>query len=183
MADIAELTEYVKNHGTDHDARWKLCKKLFEAGEYDRAAYHLEIVKQYKVENPNVVRYLAASYYRLKKYNDAVTELRNGVKRWPKETGLHEQLGRVLRIAGRLEEAREAWKELARLEPEHPIAAKMAAKTDREIAEAVKKEPEPLRDSELGLGQAEGRLCPTCGAVNTEEFERCWKCHSYTRMP
>lgn len=178
MTDIPELTEYVKNHGTDHEARWKLSKKLYDEGEYDRAVYHLEIVKQYKVDSANVVRYLAAAYYRLNRYDDAVKELRAAIKRWPDETGLREQLGRVLHVAGRLEESLEAWRDLARLAPDHSTAGKMVARSEREIAGAMKKDPEPLRDSELGLGQAEGQICPTCGAVNTEEFERCWKCHS-----
>ncbi|HNY22156.1 MAG TPA: tetratricopeptide repeat protein, partial [Treponemataceae bacterium] len=47
-------------------------------------------------------RYLAATYYRLGKNEEALEELRDALKRWPDELSLKEQMTRVLETLTRM---------------------------------------------------------------------------------
>src|SRR5690606_32522134 len=125
----------------------------------------------------NIRRYLAATYYRLGRYDDASDELRHALKNWPEEIGLHEQLARVLEIAGDRETAAVAWEDIAELDPHHPIA-KSAAKRLRESNAKDARQDLRLLDSDSGIDLSPGQVCPSCGAQNSDEFERCWQCHA-----
>ncbi|NIA14784.1 MAG: tetratricopeptide repeat protein [Nitrospiraceae bacterium] len=173
--DISELNQHVRSHPNDHEQRWRLAKKLYRNGQHEAAVEHLQIVRQYRDDKLHVVRFLAATYYRLERYEEAAEELKEAVAAWPDELELREQLGRALRMAGRRDEAREVWREILKREPGNKLATKSLARLARQ--EKDEPEPEPIPDSELGVGADTGIVCPSCGAVNTEEFERCWKCH------
>ena len=70
----------------------------------------------------NVIRYLAATYYRLKRYSEAAAELLVGLQQWPEEIPLLEQLGRVLEMAGEYEGAAQVWQQVLEIDLNHPKA-------------------------------------------------------------
>lgn len=177
MTDIEELTQHLEQHPDDRDKRWLLAKQLYKSAHYEDARDHLLLLKKQWPLKLNITRYLAASYYRLNQYDEAVKTLRDVLDDWPKEVPMREQLARVLTVSGQWEEAAKVWQEILRLQPDHSMAQEVLAKT-QSPEEAEKKEPEPLRDKDFGIGAGTGILCPACGSVNTEEFERCWKCHA-----
>ncbi len=178
MSDIWELGRYVEDHPDEHEQRWRLAKKLYLACEYRLALEHLQVLQNEWVRKLNVVRYLAATYYRLGRYDEAVTELLSAIEEWPDETGLREQLARVLETAGRPEEAARVWDEVAWRYPDHPIAQQAAERLRRRPGEAAPEEDLHLHESDSGIDLAPKRLCPVCGAQNGAEFDRCWRCHA-----
>ena len=95
MADLEELSQYVTSHPDDYAQRWRLAKKLYMAWEYNEAIKHLLILKKNWTRKLNVLRYLAATYYRLGRYMDAISELKEILQQWPSETAVWEQLARV----------------------------------------------------------------------------------------
>ena len=180
MTDIGELTKHVETNPNDHDHRWHLAKKLYTAGEYRSALGHLLVLQTNWTPKVNVTRYLAATYYRLERYDEAISELRAGIEEWPEEIPLREQLARVLEVSGRYEEAIAAWEALIRQNPNNSMAKRLLKKL-REAKPGQGKDertgPES-RDVDAGIGAAVGGACPSCGAQNSEEFDRCWKCHT-----
>ena len=86
MADIASLTEHVEAHPGDYEQRWRLAKKLYEAHEYAVALEHLEILRDEWVAKINLVRYLAAVYYRLDRHADSIAALATAVRAWPRRS-------------------------------------------------------------------------------------------------
>ncbi|HPO17099.1 MAG TPA: tetratricopeptide repeat protein, partial [Candidatus Hydrogenedentes bacterium] len=177
MADMWELAHYVEEHAEDHEQRWKLAKQLYAAWEYRLALEHLQVLKNEWQRKLNVVRYLAATYYRLGRYDEAIAELEEAIKTWPQEIGIREQYARVLEVAGRREEAIRAWEEITRLDSKHPIAANAVQR----LIEKREQPPEQdlhLTDSDSGIDLSPGRICPNCGAQNSDEFDRCWQCHA-----
>ncbi|MEK7795771.1 MAG: hypothetical protein AAB353_14635, partial [Candidatus Hydrogenedentota bacterium] len=82
MADVWELQQWVEGHPDRFDQRWRLAKKLFLAWEYRLALEHLLVLKNEWDRRPNVVRYLAATYYRLGRYEEAIEELRAATQSW-----------------------------------------------------------------------------------------------------
>lgn len=92
MADVWEIAEYVESHPENYDQRWRLCKKLYTAWEYRLALEHLLVLKNEWTQKANVRRYLGATYYRLSRYDEAVSELEEAVEIWPGETGLRKSV-------------------------------------------------------------------------------------------
>ena len=105
MAEMWELARYVEAHPEDHEQRWCLAKKLYVSWEYRLALEHLQVLRNDSELRLNVMRYLAATYYRLGRYSDAAHELRTAVDVWPDEIAPREQLARVLESAGENEES------------------------------------------------------------------------------
>ena len=174
--DIAELAQHVRHSPSDHEQRWRLAKKLYKNGQYAAAVEHLQIVRQYRDDKLHVVRFLAATFYRLERYQEAADELADAVAQWPEELTLREQWARALRMAGHRARAREVWTEILTREPGNELAEKNLARLARDDDDEP--EPEPLSDSDPGPEAQPGIACPACGTINTEEFERCWKCHA-----
>jgi len=177
MAELWDLTQYVQSHPQDYAQRWRLVKKLYMAWEYHDALDHLLVLKHEWIRKQNVLRYLAATYYRMGKYDDAIRELTEAIEVWPNEICLKEQLARVLESAGRIEEAAQAWELISDGDPKHPVAK-------RNMQRLKDAPPEsyglitPPSTNEPGANLRPGTLCPNCGAQNGEEFERCWQCHA-----
>lgn len=176
MVDIWDLGRYVEDHPDEYDKRWRLAKKLYLACEYRLALEHLQVLRNEWVRKLNVVRYLAATYYRLGRYDEAVDELKEAIEVWPEEVGLREQLARVLEVAGRPQEASRLWEQVAQMDPDHAIARQAA---DRLLSPPDNSPEEELRihESDSGIDLAPKRACPYCGAQNSVEFDRCWQCH------
>lgn len=177
MTEIWDIARYVEEHPDDYEQRWRLAKKLYTAWEYRLALEHLQVLRNEWQQKLNVVRYLAATYYRLGRYDEAAGELRSAIETWPQEIGLREQLARVLEIAGEKLQAADVWETINGIDPHHPIAAnavkRLRAKPDESAQEDLK-----LTDSDSGIDLSPGRVCPNCGAQNSDEFERCWQCHA-----
>lgn len=176
MATTKDLTDWVDLHPDDHEQRWWLAKKLYKSSEYEAALEHLLILKTRWKPKLNVVRYRAATYYRLGKYPEAIAELEGAVEEWPDEIPVREQLARVLEIAGRKEGAATAWQNVLKLKPGYAIAEQALARLPR--LTPPPRETPPLRDADFGIGFGSGHSCAQCGALNTEEREHCWKCEA-----
>lgn len=177
MTDITELTQYVEENPNDHEQRWRLAKRLYNGCEYRLALEHLFVLRKEWTQRVNVVRYLAATYYRLGRYEDAVREIEYGIENWPDELGLREQLARVLEVAGRREAAADAWDEVRKRDPKHPVADSAV----RRLREKESKTPEHdlnLMGSDSGINMLPGQACPNCGAQNSLEAELCWQCQA-----
>ena len=179
-ADLEELSEYVFVHPDDYERRWTLAKKLYMAWEYNDALKHLLILKKNWSRKLNVLRYLAATYYRLGLYDEAITELRGITEQWPGEVAVWEQLARVYEVAGRSAEAANTWEQIVRVSPSHPTAARSVQRL-RSPSEDARREDLRLRDSDSGIDLSPYRICKNCGAQNSDEFERCWQCHAALR--
>ena len=174
MATIKDLTDWVDLHPDDHEQRWWLAKKLYKNSEYEAALEHLLILRKRWQRKLNVARYLAATYYRLGKYPEAIAELEQAVEDWPEEIPVREQLARVLEVAGRKEGAATVWRAVLKLKPGHTMAEQALARLPRMTPPP--KETPALKDADFGIGFGSGRTCDKCGALNTEERENCWKC-------
>lgn len=176
MTDIWELARHVDRHPDDYKARWDLAKGLFKAEEYRLALEHLLVLKNEWIPKVNLLRYLAATYYRLGRYNDAIVELEEAVEAWPEEVGVLEQLARTLEVAGKRQEAIAAWEQIRKRMSDHPSIAEALARLNME-SDAPVPEPAPSNvDSDLMAPP--GSVCPNCGAQNSPAFERCWKCRT-----
>lgn len=177
MSDLWENARYVEKNPMDFHQRWRLAKKLYSAWEYRLALENLLILKQEWQQNLNVLRYLAATYYRLGRYEDAISELRQALQIWPNEVGLYEQLARVLEVSGRRTEAAQVWDDVQKIVPNHPFA-RLAKKRLLEEPRGNSSEDLHLADSDSGIDIRPGRVCTHCGAQNGEEEERCWQCRA-----
>lgn len=177
MAEVWDIARYVEDHPDDLPQRWRLAKKLYMAWEYRLALEHLQVLKNEGHNRLNVVRYLAATYYRLGRYDEAVRELDEALEIWPDETGLREQLARVLEIAGKRERAAEAWALIKEKDPQHPIAGSAVRRLSKRADDTPVRDLR-IEDSDSGIDLRPGRVCPNCGAQNSEEFDRCWQCHA-----
>ncbi len=177
MADVTELAEYVRNHPFEYGRRWQLAKRLYLACEYEEALHHLQVLKEEWNRKLNVLRYLAASHYRLGQYDDAIRELEEAVKHWPEEIPLKEQLARVFEMSGRREQAAETWEGVLEITPRHVIATEAVGRLRSQRTETPKEDLH-LSASDSGINLSPVRTCPNCGAQNNEEFDRCWQCHA-----
>lgn len=177
MAEVWDIARYVEDHPDDYAQRWRLAKKLYMAWEYRLALEHLQVLKNDGHNRLNVVRYLAATYYRLGRYDEAVRELDEALETWPDEVGLHEQRARVLEIAGDRERAAAAWAQINEIDPQHPIAASAVRRLKKRDDDTPVRDLR-IEDSDSGIDLRPGRVCPNCGAQNSEEFDRCWQCHA-----
>ncbi|MBI4558283.1 MAG: tetratricopeptide repeat protein [Candidatus Hydrogenedentes bacterium] len=177
MAELWELVRYVEAHPNDFAQRWRLAKKLYMAWEYRLALEHLQVLKKEWTRKLNVLRYLSATYYRLGRYEESVTELEAAIAIWPNDVSLREQMARVLEVAGRRLDAGKVWEEILEMSPQHPLASRSV----RRLQTASKESPSEelhLADSDSGISLRAMRICPSCGAQNSVEFDRCWQCHA-----
>ena len=179
-ADLEELSQYVAVHPDDYERRWALAKKLYMAWEYNDAQKHLLILKKSWTRKLNVLRYLAATYYRLGLYDEAIAELNAITQLWPNEVAVWEQLARVYEIAGRTTHAAQTWEQIVRISPSHPTAARSVQRL-RSPSGDSQREDLRLGDSDSGIDLSPYRICNNCGAQNSDEFERCWQCHTTLR--
>ncbi|MBP8130735.1 MAG: tetratricopeptide repeat protein [Candidatus Hydrogenedentes bacterium] len=175
MTDLQELTQYVEENPNDHEKRWLLAKKLYNACEYRLALEHLQVLRNEWREKLHVVRYSAATYYRLGRYEEALRDLEYGVATWPNEIGLREQEARVLETAGRREEAARAWDEVLKLDPKHSVAESAVKRLHEKPAKTPTFDLN-LVGTDSGINLHPGQTCPNCGAQNTLEAELCWQC-------
>jgi hypothetical protein len=175
---VWDLVQHVEEHRDDYMSRWRLAKKLYAAWEYDLALEHLLVLKEEWDRKLNVLRYLAATYYRLGRYEDSMSELRDSIKLWPREIGPREQLARVQEAAGLRDEAAETWRRIQELEPRHPIARSAFMRLTSETGPPTPQRELHIGDSDSGIDLSPGQVCPNCGAQNSDEFERCWQCHA-----
>jgi len=177
MTDLWEIARYVEKNPTDLSQRWRLAKKLYSAWEYRLALENLLILKNEWKHNLNILRYLAATYYRLGRYEDAIVELKEALIIWPNEVGLYEQLARVLEVNGHRSEAAQVWEDVHKIVPNHPFA-RIAMKRLREQPGDTSSEDLHLADSDTGIDLRLGRICTHCGAQNNDAQARCWQCHA-----
>jgi hypothetical protein len=177
MNDLKELADYVVEHPEAYEYRWRLAKKLYMAWEYNEALRHLLILKRNWSRKLNVLRYLAATLFRIGRYEDAIKELDAILVQWPSEVPVWEQLAKVHEAAGNGEKAAEAWERVLRLDPDHSIADR-AIKRLRAGPANTPRDELHLADSDSGINLRAGKVCENCGAQNSDEFDRCWQCHA-----
>jgi hypothetical protein len=182
MSEIDELRQYVTAHPEDGERRWKLAKKLYMTSEYEAALGHLLWLKENGAPRLNIARYLAATYYRLGRYEDSITELEAALELWGGEVPLREQLARVLEVAGHRERAEAVWHEVLGFLPNHSTAQRALDRLSGHLPETAEQE---LHRSEhdSGIGLDTGWVCPNCGTQNSGEFDRCWRCHAQQTVP
>ena len=189
MADVWDISRYVEAHPDNYPQRWRLAKKLYLAWEYRLALEHLLILKNEWEDRTNLSRYLAATYYRLTRYTDAVSELETAIENWPEESGLREQLAHTFEVLGNKQSAAETWEEIAEMNPEHPFAERAAQRlratdtrtaserTSGTVAPVHKVASHPAIQSQV----SPQILCPECGTPNKAGLQRCWRCQSELR--
>ncbi|MGI6460113.1 MAG: tetratricopeptide repeat protein [Candidatus Hydrogenedentales bacterium] len=83
MENIPNIETHLIEHPDDHAQRWRLAKKLYTACEYRDALSHLLILKRDADWKLNYSRYLAATYYRLGRYDECIHELHGALESWP----------------------------------------------------------------------------------------------------
>ncbi len=179
--DLSALVLFVENHPEDHEARWRLAKKLYMAWEYRRALDHLLVLKRDWTPKLNVTRYTAATYYRLGRYQEAIAELNEATETWPEDIGVREQLARVYEVAGQPERALEEWEVVQALDPNASTAGRAIQRLRLGGAPGIEEGPTFSSDSAIDLGAK--MACPHCGAHNNVEFDRCWQCHGALAKP
>ncbi|HEO72244.1 MAG TPA: tetratricopeptide repeat protein, partial [Candidatus Hydrogenedentes bacterium] len=173
--DLWELEQYCEEHLTDYEQRWRLAKRLYQEKDYRRALEHLQILTKEWTPRVNIIRYLAATQYRLKRYSEAMVVLEKAIEVWPEEVALREQYARVLETAERRLTAIKVWEEIRTLVPNHPHAEHAIARL-KNVHEAPKPEGEPHDAQDSILAQTSTQACPQCGAQNYAALDRCWKC-------
>ncbi len=178
MTDMWDIARHVEENPDDFPERWNLAKRLYMAWEYRLALEHLQVLRNGWEPRINVSRYLAGTYYRLGRYDEAVNELEAAIGSWPEEVPLYQQLARVLEVSGKRIAAAKTWKRVKELDPNHPLAG-AAAQRLLEEEDAQHEVAEPgLQDSDAGIDLSPGQACPNCSAQNSDEFDRCWQCHA-----
>lgn len=189
MTDVWELAAYVEAHPDNHEQRWRLAKKLYTSWEYRLALEHLLVLKNEIEPRENVMRYLAATYYRLNRLDESIDTLQDALKVWPKNAELLEQLARTQGEADYNEDALNSWQALHELVPDHPFALQAIARYKKIVEKEAKEKAESLQPVKVregagnnnGNGSAESPkevACPKCGQKNSAEFKRCWKCNA-----
>ncbi|HOZ47513.1 MAG TPA: tetratricopeptide repeat protein [Candidatus Hydrogenedentes bacterium] len=177
MPDMWELASYVEANPNDHKARWTLAKIMYAANEYRLAVEHLQILQNEWPTHLNVVRYLAATYYRLNRFDEAARTLERGIEHWPNEMPLREQLARTLANASRPREAAKVWREIAEIAPDHPTALRNAEQLEKD-EKPEQADADPVTGDTMLQGAIGVEICPSCGAENSAAFDRCSKCHA-----
>ncbi|HEY6130114.1 MAG TPA: tetratricopeptide repeat protein [Candidatus Acidoferrum sp.] len=119
------------------------------------------------------------------RHMDAIAEYQAAIKLAPKEPRLHEELGTELRIAGKMEEAEEAFRQELEIDPDNVVAKYKlgviatergdAGKGKQLIEEAMRVRPN-LRNADYNLGRAEMLLGNDSAAM--EDFQRATKADS-----
>jgi len=178
MAELQKIETYLIEHPEDHAQRWNLTKKLYMACEYRDALSHLLILKRHIDWKLNHSRYLAATYYRLGRYDESIQELLSAISAWPNEIPIREQLARVYEVSQQTEDAIRVWQDILQLDTHHPIAAQTIQRLRTSPGEPSSENELRLNESDSGIDLAPGMMCPKCGARNSLEFDRCWQCHA-----
>ncbi|HDP35881.1 MAG TPA: hypothetical protein ENN29_12325 [Candidatus Hydrogenedentes bacterium] len=184
MAELWDVAAHVENHPDDYPQRWRLAKKLYSAREYRLALEHLNVLKNEWTPKLNVRRYLAATYFRLGRYPEAISELEEAIGEWPDEIGIREQLAYVLKADKQLEKALDAWEQVLRLQPDHAIGQKSVVRLKALLAGDARNQDAPTKIDPVIIQEENvptpppmpGMECPKCGAQNSEEFGDCWRC-------
>ena len=177
MSSIGELRRQVESEPDGHVVRWRLAKKLYADSDYREALLHLRILKNEWDRKLNVIRYLAAAYYRLGRYDEAIDELKDCIDTWPDEISIREQLAKVYSAAGRDSESMQAWEAIREIDPGNRMARKALDRLNQPRSGT----PYPVTvpsESDDGLDLRPVVVCGECGAQNSAEFERCWQCGS-----
>lgn len=192
MTDVWELAAYVEAHPNNHDQRWRLAKKLYTSWEYRLALEHLLVLKNEVEPRENVMRYLAATYYRLNRLDESIETLQEALKVWPKDAGMLEQLARTQGEANHNEAALHSWQNVLAQTPDHPFAKQAVVRYKKIVDKEAKEKAQALQSASVATpgtenGNANGHgtadppkevLCPKCGQKNSAEFKRCWKCNA-----
>ncbi len=178
MENIPNIETHLIEHPDDHAQRWRLAKKLYMACEYRDALSHLLILKRDADWKLNYSRYLAATYYRLGRYDESIQELHEALESWPSEIPVHEQLARAYEVASNTDEAVRVWQDILKMDPQHPIAEQSILRLTTATEEPSSEDELRLNESDSGIHLSPGVICPKCGARNEQEFSRCWQCHA-----
>jgi len=173
-----DIARYVEKHPDDHAQRWRLVKKLYAAWEYKLALEHLRVLKAKWHRKINVIRYLAATYYRLGRCEEAVRELQEAIVFWPQDLGLREQLARILEFAGKYEAAAAVWNGIKSLKEDHPLADSAIRRLAEDKTNGELRKPPVIGDSDNGIELTPGQVCEQCGAQNSHDFDKCWQCQA-----
>ncbi len=176
MADVEEIRAYVESHPDDHKQRWRLAKKLYKAWDYRSALEHLQQLREVWPDQVPVLRYLAATCYRLGKYDDAESELKRGLADYPQEYSLLEQLAKVYEGGGKTDQAIETWTQVLELKP-----SKTAAEALERLGMAMGTMASTTADNAGQEMSSHGDdtviSCPHCGESNDVFSKRCVRCH------
>jgi ribosomal protein L40E len=177
---LQELIAHVESHPEDSERRWRLVKKLYMSSEYRQALTHLQILVQGKDPNLNILRYLAATHYRLGQYEESIRVLKSALPLWPDETPLHMQLARVMEVAGRRAEAAKAWEGILRLDPASSMAqqAVMRLRSPRPDSSGGE---QAIAESDSGIDLNQSLICAECGVQNPPDQKSCWQCGAALR--
>ncbi len=176
MADVEEIRAYVDTHPDDHKQRWRLAKKLYTAWDYRSALEHLLLLRDVWPDQVPVLRYLAATYYRLGKYAEAETELLKALKDHPQEYSLLEQLAKVYEGAGNTDKAIDAWTRVSEIKPTKSstealerLGMAMGTMASTMVAGTMQEMSSHGNDTVV--------VCPNCGENNDIFSKRCARCH------
>ncbi len=175
MADVDEIRAYVESHPDDHKQRWRLAKKLYSAWDYRSALEHLIVLREVWPDQVPVLRYLAATYYRLGKYEEAERELKLALKDHPDEYSLLEQLAKVYEGAGRTDDAIDAWTKVQEIRP-----SKTAEEALERLGMAMGTMASTMATNVPEMsshGNETVMKCPHCGESNDVFSKRCSRCH------
>ncbi|MFP6583296.1 MAG: tetratricopeptide repeat protein [Candidatus Hydrogenedentota bacterium] len=175
MADTWELTKYVEAHPDNHEQRWRLVKKLYKEGDYRMALENLQILMNDWEEKPNVRRYLAATYTRMSRVDEAVVTLEKAVQKFPDDLAMQEQLAVAYAQSGDDDNAAALWSDIAKDDPDHRYAKKAMRKTVRRMKKNHK-------EKSVSNPAHDGIVCLQCGTKNLPEALNCQGCSSRLDM-
>lgn len=176
MADVEEIREYLDSHPEDHKQRWRLAKKLYKAWDYRSALDQLLLLREVWPDQVPVARYLAATYYRLGKYDDATEVLAQTLKTRPDDDALLEQLAKIYEGGNQFEKALAVWTRIAAIKP-GPAADEALERLGMALGGTMSS----MAPSTMQSGSAHGsdtlKTCPRCGEGNDIFSLRCTRCH------
>jgi hypothetical protein len=173
MVDIWELSQFVEGHPENQEQRWRLIKAFYKDKDYRLALEHLQILENELPDKKNLYRYLAATYYRLTRFDEAEKVVMEALARWPDDLKFQEQHAQILQESGDLEGAAAKWEDIAATDPDHRFARKAV----KQLRKHAAKEYDAVGGVGGGVPQTGSVPCPQCGAGNEPEFVQCWKCH------
>jgi tetratricopeptide (TPR) repeat protein len=119
------------------------------------------------------------------RHMDAIAEYQAAIKLAPNEPRLHEELGTEFRIAGKIPEAEEAYRQELEIDPDNVVAKyklgvivteRGDARTGKQLIEEALRVRPNLRNADYNLGRAEMLLGNDAAAV--EDFQRAIKADS-----
>ena len=178
--DLWNIKQALEENPADHELRWKAAKQFYKACEYRHALEELQVLRNEWKPHLNVARYLAATYYRLGRYDEAKRELLRSCDIWPKEIVLQEQLARVHEVSGDLLESAKVWEGISAADPSHPMAEAAAKRLRKKVQGKYDEQKHDLEldSADSGINLRPGQTCPNCGAHNALDAELCWQCQS-----